>query len=100
MTSRREPTPSFHLISTASATRLVRLDRVGRIPAVMCLDNNFTETIEMLSELRVRTSRRVTGALLQPTKSRGSRIGWVRNSRDFTTLKHIGRCGANAGGGI
>jgi hypothetical protein len=61
----------------------------GKLPAVMCLDRNFTDTIGFLRDIRIRTSTPSTGRLLRPTGKRQSRIGWVKNVTDFSTLHSI-----------
>jgi hypothetical protein len=76
-------------LTTSSGTRTVRVLGKGMIPAVMCLDRNFTETIDFLRDLRIRTSNRARGRLLRPSGKRQGRIGWVKNITDFSTLHSI-----------
>jgi hypothetical protein len=56
---------------------------------MMCLDRNYEASVSVLMGLRVRTMKAAQGRLLIPTGRRTSRIGWVKNFRDFTPLKSI-----------
>ena len=87
---RRVPVGRMALLSIGGQTaRPVRVLGDGSLPAVMCLDRNYAETVAVLTDLRVRTMTRMRGRLLIPSGRRASRIGWVRNFRDFTPLKSI-----------
>jgi hypothetical protein len=83
------PQGRLALLTTSSGTRTVRVLGSGKLPAVMCLDLNFTETIDFLRDLRIRTSHRARGRLLRPSGKRQARIGWVKNITDFSTMRSI-----------
>lgn len=88
---RRARRPGGHLaiLSSADTTRVVRILGERKLPAILCLDRNFQETIETLTDLRRLTATPSAGRLLRPTGRRVSRIGWVRNATDFTSMRTI-----------
>ncbi|MCP3467990.1 hypothetical protein [Bradyrhizobium sp. CCGUVB23] len=77
------------LIVGSEMTRQVRLIGNSSLPATMCLDRNYDESIAIITDLRSRTRSPIQGRLLHPTGRRGGRIRWIRNYRDFTPLKSI-----------
>jgi hypothetical protein len=78
------------VFSNELGTRLIRIAGEGQgTPTTLCLDQNYDETIAFFHDLRQRTRLPTKGALVAPRGRRPARIGWVRNYRDFTKLKHI-----------
>jgi len=76
------------LLSSSYSKRYVKVLTERSLPAVMCLDRNFQETIAVLTDLRKLTLRSSAGRLLHPS-GKGTRIGWVRNATDFKSLESI-----------
>jgi hypothetical protein len=77
------------VLSSAASTRSVRVLHEKKLPAILCLDRNFEDTVGLLTHLRQLTQRPQAGRLLRPSGRRPSRIGWVRNATDFSTLESI-----------
>jgi hypothetical protein len=76
-------------LSSSTSNRLVRVLSERKLPSILCLDRNYLQTIETLTELRKFTLGPRTGRLLQPTGRRVGSVGWVRNATDFTPLQSI-----------
>lgn len=81
--------PKVARLTTSAGTRFVRVLSEKRLPSVMCLDRNYSETIDVIRDLQLRASRRAAGRLLRPTGRRSGRIGWVKNATDFSTINSI-----------
>lgn len=88
-TRREFPGARIALLSSPQAARYVRILSERSLPAIMCLDRNFTETIETLTDLRQLTSTPAKGRLLRVRGRRKGRIGWVRNATNFRSLQNI-----------
>jgi hypothetical protein len=76
-------------LSSATFTQSVWVLREEKLPAVLCLDQNYAATIGTFTDLRRRTSTPQGGRLLMPTARRSTRIGWVRRATDFSALQSI-----------
>ena len=77
------------ILTNKHGTRTVRLVGGVGTPERLCLDGNYTETISFFHDLRLRTRIPARGGFRAPSGRRGTRIGWVRNFRDFTPLRFI-----------
>jgi hypothetical protein len=77
--------------ATVATQQGLRLNRVlpQAMPARLCLDRAFGETVGFIAGLRRRTMRMPGPAVQYEMARRRGRRGWLRNYQDFSCLREI-----------
>jgi hypothetical protein len=76
-------------IATRTGTRLAKVLPDDALPPILCLDQEYEQTVGFIQNLRIRTSKLPSHAVKRQMNRHRGRVGWFRNYQDFKTLREI-----------